>query len=278
MSERIVVRKHERVNYSKNNFHTLLHTFHQKDKYIDYHWHNSIEITYVVKGSKIQHMEDKKIIAPIGTLLLVNSGVIHDIVVKKGLEGIVLLIDRDYIDYICPQCKDRGFCLDNDYNASKEIIDHLFKLVEAYENHNLLEANIIVLKIIKVLADKLIVNEFYVKEKHDDESYELVISIMKYINQYYHQKITLDKLAFLTNYSKAYLSNVFKKKTGITISEYLRNVRLEHCLDDLKYKKDTIAEIALNNGFANIQIFNRVFKDIYNVTPNQYRKKTCKNK
>lgn len=278
MSERIVIRKHERVNYSKNNFYTLLHTFHQKDKYIDYHWHNSIEITYVVKGSKIQHMEDKKIIAPVGTLLLVNSGVIHDIVVKKGLEGIVLLIDRDYIDYICPQCKNRGFCLDKDYNANKEIVDYLFKLVETYENNNLLEANIIVLKIIKVLADKLTINEFYVKEKHDDESYELVISVMKFINQYYYQKITLDKLAFLTNYNKAYLSNVFKKKTGITISEYLRNVRLEHCLDDLKYKKDTIAEIALNNGFANIQIFNRVFKDIYNITPNQYRKKTCKNK
>ena len=275
MRERIVVRKHERINYSKNTFYTLLHTHHDKDNYIDYHWHNSIEITYVVKGLKVQCMEDEKIIAPTGTLLLVNSGVIHDIDVKNGLEGIVLLIDRDYIDSICPKCKDHGFSLKTNLDASKEIIDYLFKLVTAHEKNNLLDAHIIVLKIIKILAEKLIVDGFYIKEKHDDESYELIISIIKYINQHYQQKITLDKLALITNYNKSYLSNIFKKKTGITIFEYLRNVRLEHCLSDLKYKNNTIVEIALNNGFANIQIFNRIFKEIYKITPKQYRKKQC---
>ena len=272
MRERIVVRKHERINYSKNTFYTLLHTHHDKDNYIDYHWHNSIEITYVVKGLKVQCMEDEKIIAPTGTLLLVNSGVIHDIDVKNGLEGIVLLVDRDYIDSICPKCKDHGFSLKTNLDASKEIIDYLFKLVTAHEKNNLLDAHIIVLKIIKILAEKLIVDGFYIKEKHDDESYELVISIIKYINQHYQQKITLDKLALINNYNKSYLSNIFKKKTGITIFEYLRNVRLEHCLSDLKYKNNTIVEIALNNGFANIQIFNRIFKEIYKITPKQYRK------
>lgn len=182
------------------------------------------------------------------------------------------MIDRDYIDSICPKCKDHGFSLKNNLDASKEIIDYLFKLVTAHEKNNLLDAHIIVLKIIKILAEKLIVDGFYIKEKHDDESYELVISIIKYINQHYQQKITLDKLALITNYNKSYLSNIFKKKTGITIFEYLRNVRLEHCLSDLKYKNNTIVEIALNNGFANIQIFNRIFKEIYKITPKQYRK------
>lgn len=120
-----------------------------------------------------------------------------------------------------------------------------------------------------------IVDRFYIKEKHYDESYELVISIIKYINQHYQQKITLDKLVLITNYNKSYLSNIFKRKTGITIFKYLRNIRLEHCLSDLKYKNDTIVEVALNNGFANIQIFNRIFKEIYKITPKQYRKKQC---
>lgn len=85
MSKRVVIHKHEQIDYLKNNFFTLIHTFHKNDKYIDYHWHNSIEITYVVKGLKIQHTENKTIIAPSNTLLLVNSGVIHDINVKKFL-------------------------------------------------------------------------------------------------------------------------------------------------------------------------------------------------
>lgn len=276
MSHRIVVRKHEKIDYQRSTFFTLAHTHYDKDYYMENHWHNSIEITYVVKGLKVQQMENKEVIAPAGTLLLVNSGVIHDVDVKKGLEGIVLLIDRNYIDHVCPQCIERGFSLEKEPLAKKKIVDYLFKLVEAYENNNKVKANIIVLEIISVLAEQLMLEGHYIKEKHDDESYELVISIIKYINQHYQQKITLDKLALITNYNKSYLSNIFKKKTGITIFEYLRNVRLEHCLSDLKYKNNTIVEIALNNGFANIQIFNRVFKEVYQMTPKQYREKNKK--
>ena len=240
------------------------------------HWHNSIEITYVVKGLKVQQMENKEVIAPAGTLLLVNSGVIHDVDVKKGLEGIVLLIDRNYIDHVCPQCIERGFSLEKEPLAKKKIVDYLFKLVEAYENNNKVKANIIVLEIIRVLAEQLMLEGHYIKEKHDDESYELVISITEYIDYHYAQKISLDDLARMTCYNKTYLSNIFKKKTGITIFEYLRNVRMQHCLYELKHSDDTIVSIALNNGFANIQIFNRVFKEVYQMTPKQYREKNKK--
>ena len=276
MSHRIVVRKHEKIDYQRSTFFTLAHTHYDKDYYMENHWHNSIEITYVVKGLKVQQMENKEVIAPAGTLLLVNSGVIHDVDVKKGLEGIVLLIDRNYIDHVCPQCIERGFSLEKEPLAKKKIVDYLFKLVEAYENNNKVKANIIVLEIISVLAEQLMLEGHYIKEKHDDESYELVISITEYIDYHYAQKISLDDLARMTCYNKTYLSNIFKKKTGITIFEYLRNVRMQHCLYEPKHSNDTIVSIALNNGFANIQIFNRVFKEVYQMTPKQYREKNKK--
>ena len=276
MSHRIVVRKHEKIDYQRSTFFTLAHTHYDKDYYMENHWHNSIEITYVVKGLKVQQMENKEVIAPAGTLLLVNSGVIHDVDVKKGLEGIVLLIDRNYIDHVCPQCIERGFSLEKEPLAKKKIVDYLFKLVEAYENNNKVKANIIVLEIISVLAEQLMLEGHYIKEKHDDESYELVISITEYIDYHYAQKISLADLARMTCYNKTYLSNIFKKKTGITIFEYLRNVRMQHCLYELKHSDDTIVSIALNNGFANIQIFNRVFKEVYQMTPKQYREKNKK--
>ena len=131
MSHRIVVRKHEKIDYQRSTFFTLAHTHYDKDYYMENHWHNSIEITYVVKGLKVQQMENKEVIAPAGTLLLVNSGVIHDVDVKKGLEGIVLLIDRNYIDHVCPQCIERGFSLEKEPLAKKKIVDYLFKLVES---------------------------------------------------------------------------------------------------------------------------------------------------
>ena len=51
---------------------------------------------------------------------------------------------------------------------------------------------------------------------------------------------------------------------------------LNRKIDDLKYSDESIVDIALNNGFPNIQAFNRTFKELFQMTPKQYRKKTRK--
>lgn len=276
MSHREVIRKHEKVKYSPMHFYTLSHTKYNRDRYMAKHWHNSIEITYVVKGLKYQDMENKKIEAKEGTLLLVNSGISHDVDVKSGLEGIVLLIDRNYIDYFCPEAVNKRFDLEKSAEAKSKIINYLLQAVENKYDRNFISCHICILKIIEILTRELLDDKYYPKEKHDDELYELIIGITEYLDFNYNQKITLDALAKLTNYNKTYLSSIFKQKVGITIFEYLRNIRMQHCLDDLKYSNESIVNIALNNGFATAQLFNRTFKKIYLMTPNAYRKQYTK--
>lgn len=277
MTERVVVRKHEKVEYTNNNFFTISHNYYDQDYCFESHWHNSIEITYVVKGEKIQRMENDEIVAKEGTLLLVNSGVSHDIDVKKGIEGIVLLIDRKFINHVCPKAIGKRFDLDKNLEVKQRIIEILLKIYkrEAKEN-KLIDTYIDVLTIIDLLTNYLIDDKYYVQEKHDDELYELVIEVINYIDTNYKQKISLNELSVLTNYNKSYLSTIFKKKMGISIFEYIKNVRIQHCLDDLKYSGESIVNIALNNGFPNIQAFNRTFKEFFQMTPKQYRKKTRK--
>ena len=277
MPERVVVRKHEKVEYANNSFFTFSHNYYNQDYCFESHWHNSIEITYVVKGEKIQRMENEKIVAKTGTLLLVNSGVSHDIDVKKGIEGIVLLIDRKFINHVCPNAICKRFDLEKKLEVKQKIINILLKIYrnESQEN-NLIDTYIDILIIIDLLTKYLIDDKYYIQEKHDDELYELVIEVINYIDKNYKQKISLNELAALTNYNKSYLSTVFKKKMGISIFEYIKNVRIQHCLDDLKYSDESIVDIALNNGFPNIQAFNRTFKELFQMTPKQYRKKTRK--
>lgn len=271
MSHRVVIKKHERVNYRRGEFFFASHSFYTKDRYIDKHWHNSIEITYVVKGEKIQNYTNGKVTAKTGDLLLVNSGDVHDVYVKQPFEGIVLLIDRSFMEQLCPQCIDHGFNLDLDNQAKEKIIDYLFELIQYQEKNNKIRSRIVVLKIIELLVTKLLEKELFIQEKHDDETYELVTSIMEFLDYNYASKIALDDIAKLTNYNRTYLSTVFKKKVGITIFEYLRNVRMERALQELKQSDDLIVNIAYNTGFANIQVFNREFKKMYHMTPKQYR-------
>ena len=272
MSQRVVIRNHERVNYNQREFFLLNHSFYTEDGYIEKHWHNSVEISYVVKGEKVQtYTNGKKIIAKTGDVLLVNSGDLHDVYVKHPFEGIVLLIDRSFMEQFCPQCINHGFNLDLDGEAKKQIENYLLELIKNQEQNNKIRSRILVLEIIDLLVNKLLEKEIFIREKHDDETYELVISIMEFLDYNYANKISLDDIAKITNYNQAYLSSVFKKKVGITIFEYLKNVRMERALQELKQGDDLIVNIAYNTGFANIQIFNREFKKMYHMTPKQYR-------
>ena len=201
----------------------------------------------------------------------------QNIDVKKGIEGIVLLIDRKFINHVCPNAIGKRFDLEKNLEVKQKIINILLKIYrnESQEN-NLIDTYIDILIIIDLLTKYLIDDKYYIQEKHDDELYELVIEVINYIDKNYKQKISLNELAALTNYNKSYLSTVFKKKMGISIFEYIKNVRIQHCLDDLKYSDESIVDIALNNGFPNIQAFNRTFKELFQMTPKQYRKKTRK--
>ena len=271
---RLVVRKHELIDYQQREFFAISHNFYNKDKVYETHWHNSVEMTYVVNGEKIQTTKgykDEIIVAKQGTLLLVNSGVSHKIEVKKGLEGIVLLIDKSAIQYFYPECENYNFNLELDLDAKNQIIDYMLALAKAKDENNMARQYIFTLEIISLLAERLIDKDDLYKEKHDENS-ELITSITEYIDYNYSKPISLDEISSLTHYNKSYLSSLFKKKIGITIFEYLKNVRLQHCLHELKTTNKTIVDIALSNGFANIQSFNKLFKEIYQMTPVQYRK------
>ena len=61
MPERVVVRKHEKVEYANNSFFTFSHNYYNQDYCFESHWHNSIEITYVVKGEKYKGWKMKKL-------------------------------------------------------------------------------------------------------------------------------------------------------------------------------------------------------------------------
>jgi len=203
--------------------------------------------------------------------LLVNSGISHEIRVKKGLEGIVLLIDRNTIDEFYPECENCNFNLDIDLDAKNQIKKYMLALAKAKDQNNKIRQHIFTLEIISLLAEKLVDRDNTYKEKHDERS-ELITLITEYMDYNYSKSITLDEIASITHYNKSYLSSLFKKKVGITIFEYLKNVRLQHCLLELKTTEKTIVDIALSNGFANIQSFNKLFKEVYQMTPAQYRK------
>lgn len=72
--------------------------------------------------------------------------------------------------------------------------------------------------------------------------------------------------------SEQYISRVFSKEVGLSISDYLVQKRLEKVRNELLHTEKSVIEIAYDAGFSNINSFNRIFKKYQGLTPTDYRK------
>jgi AraC-like DNA-binding protein len=97
--------------------------------------------------------------------------------------------------------------------------------------------------------------------------------IKEYLNLHYREDITLDRLAEVIGYTKNYLCRIFRENTGITINEYLSEVRINRAADLLASTDMEISEVSKAAGYTNIFHFIKKFKKIIGIPPGGYRKK-----
>jgi AraC-type DNA-binding domain-containing proteins len=98
-----------------------------------------------------------------------------------------------------------------------------------------------------------------------------VIKCIDYINENLHNTITVSELADYVGLNETYLSKVFKRETGVTVSEYVRDKKIEEACWLLKFTDKSSIEIATDLSFSSHSYFISVFKKVMNVTPKEYR-------
>lgn len=100
-----------------------------------------------------------------------------------------------------------------------------------------------------------------------------VILCMDYIYSNLHMTITVAELAEQVKLTPNYLSALFKKETGSSLSDYIRNKRVEAAESMLKYSEYTYIEISNYLAFSSHSHFAKVFKERTGYTPKEYRTK-----
>jgi YesN/AraC family two-component response regulator len=85
-------------------------------------------------------------------------------------------------------------------------------------------------------------------------------------------ELSLHPLAAHQGISDGYLSMIFKKETGKTVSEYIREKRIQHAMHLLSTTHLQIQTIALHCGIMDVQYFSKIFKKQTGKTPLEYRK------
>lgn len=100
-----------------------------------------------------------------------------------------------------------------------------------------------------------------------------VVQCQDYIRYHLDERIALGELAQRVGLNASYLSTLFKRETGLSLTEYVQRERVATAKNMLKYSDHSATQIATALGFSSQSYFTRVFRQATGFTPTEYRRR-----
>jgi AraC-like DNA-binding protein len=98
--------------------------------------------------------------------------------------------------------------------------------------------------------------------------------ILTYIEEHFHEDITLMTLASRISLHPTYFSDLFHKLTGVRPIAYIARKRIDKSQMLLLGSNKSIKEIAFECGFRSVSYYNRSFKKAFHISPGEFRAST----
>lgn len=115
-----------------------------------------------------------------------------------------------------------------------------------------------------------LIERIYAKGRSQDKV--LIEDVKNYIREHYMEDLSIKELADVACVSQNYFSAMFKKETGQNYKAYLTSIRMEEALRLLQETDLKTYEIGERVGYNNVRRFVDAFKQIYSVSPMEYKK------
>ena len=106
----------------------------------------------------------------------------------------------------------------------------------------------------------------------EENEHDVYCLALQYINEHLTEDISISDVARHINYSESYFGYAFKKKYKISVSQYIRELKLTKSKDLLKNTSFSIAGVASCVGFYDPNYFSALFKKHFGISPKEYRK------
>lgn len=255
------------------------------------HKHNYIEIIYMCSGETTHIINDsKKITLKVGDLLFLNQHAYHEIFPAKQEDiAVNFIVLQEFFDkafHMIEKDNPIGNFLINSLRKDGTEVQYLhFKVSKILPVQNLIEN--MIWSIVNQQNNKSYINQitmgllflqllnhtdtidYHAHHQHDSA---LVMDCLHYIENNYKNG-TLTELAQLLHQSVYTLSRLIKENTGSTFKELLQQKRFNQATQLLCETRLSVSDIISAVGYDNTSYFYRIFKERYELTPNQYRKK-----
>lgn len=93
-----------------------------------------------------------------------------------------------------------------------------------------------------------------------------------FVEENYPEEISLQEAANVACMERTSFSRFFGNKVGVSFTQWLRRIRIAKAKELMKRNNLSIMEVTYAVGFSNLRTFERVFKQLTEVTPSQFKK------
>lgn len=246
---------------------------------ISEHFHQNVELLYVLEGELTLNVENDRFHLKRDDFVVINANRRHSYsspgevmtgFIHMNFREICRYIDMNKVTFFCNTTMDNNLV----YEKIRKSLYRIFNQYLDKNGNGLIYLNSLYYEILNLIVSNFIVEKNDLRfENSVGEEKNRIREIVNYIYANYQREINLNDLSKQLYLSNTYLSKYVKKKLGMNFKDYLNNIRLYHAVDELKFSNKSIMRIALDNGFPNTAAFDKVFKDMYHMTPSAYMEK-----
>ena len=262
----------------KHKHPNTIHCHRQKFMGKNSHRHAYYEIELIVNGSGTHIINGNAYEERTGDIFIMRLTDFHEFVHTKETENWVIEIPTSYVsgDIANMMMQVNGDIVTNLTNGDFEKAKSIYCMIEEVKDkkekfYDLLKQHL-TLSLILFILDRTDKN--ISKSASNDER---LYAIIEYINANIAQpELSINSIAAKFYISRSYLSAFFKKNMGITLSAYLRKIRLSNAAMQLASTNKKVMDISADSGFNSLTTFLREFKKEYGISPSDMRKKTDK--
>ena len=250
--------------------------------------HNEIELLWMIKGEGTVISSGEEYHLTSQTLYMVNINEMHSVSTSKDSLMIVYRFNDQHLKENKLSFED--FKFQNRIHTFQELvikykevpllISQLLKLLVSPSNDSMIRYKIIgYYNMFVYELYTMLLKEKYldVKRKNCEAYLNRINLICDFIQKNYTHKILLDDLAELVHVSRYRLSHFIKEYLGVSLQEYISNIRLEKALRELSYTDHKITEISTECGFSDVKYLNKAIKLRLGITALKYRKMSVNN-
>jgi AraC-like DNA-binding protein len=257
------------------NLKDEIRVFYTEGLHFPSHLHSQLELLYVESGSTMVTIHNQSMCLSKGDFAVGFPNTIHSYAAKEGEEPCRLVVAICSLELTGDFFKKlTSYSTANPFITSDRLHPNVSLAMLELEKECRDGKNLNACRALVLLILSRVMPHLGLVKNRDIESYDLTHHIVSHVAEHFQEPLTLTSLAKQLNVSKFYLSRAFSAKLNTSFNRYINYIRANYALTLIQSTNYTLTRISADSGFESQRTFNRAFKEIFGLTPGEYRQKT----